>query len=160
MSPKDQQESRTLVHIVWSQIFRFYIHAGMWISITEYVIHTLCGMLIQQSRMTERGNGTISLLTGKSCHSLTKSQAENGLGSICHLHTDYRRQKAMNTIWTRAGVCDRTLTSSHTLTAIRESTSGVCLCSNTECEQLLDGIEAEIWWQARQAYSKWKHTPT
>lgn len=45
--------------------------SGIWIRNMEYDKHHV-GMLCQHTSTTERGNGSISLLTGKSCLSLTQ----------------------------------------------------------------------------------------
>lgn len=102
-------------------------------------------MLCQHSLTTEGGNGTISLLTGKSCHSPTKLhnsfplKMDGALFTAFALITD---GKATHAIWIRAGLRAwvRSYTSRHAQTdSCKQSNSGVCLCWNTECEQLLDG---------------------
>ena len=60
--------------------------SGMWVSSRENDTHTLTGMLCQHSSITEGGNGTISLLTGKSCNSVDLTEfmwkrAERVLGA-------------------------------------------------------------------------------
>lgn len=133
-------------------------------SVPEYVKHTwmwhaLSAMLDNLKGKWDhfplvpfpRGNGSISLLPGKSCHSLTESHGEKPAG-VCSLPShwlptrrpDTRRWRA----WGDLTHTDRLWEGLHHW--------GVCLCSNTECEHLLGGIEREIWRQRKWTYT---HTP-
>lgn len=65
-SEKDQRESRRASSIIGHFCFP-YQGCGQE---TRKTTETYTGMLRQHSSMTKGGNGTISLLPGKSCHSL------------------------------------------------------------------------------------------
>lgn len=76
-------------------------------------------MLCQHSSITKGGNGTISLLTGKSCHSLTKRHSSFPLKMERVLLTALRvitGSKGMHAIW----ICDRA-----------RARARVCACDHT-----------------------------
>lgn len=64
--------------------------------------NTHAAMPCQHYSMTEGGNRTISLLTGKSCHSLAERHhgfpPKTGRALFAAFHTDYRQQKAAQAI--------------------------------------------------------------
>lgn len=147
-----EQRRASFMHGVWllPNILTLFLFYNVRNACKHYrqkkITHICTGMLCQHSSITEGGNGTASLLTGKSCHSLTKHHNSSLLkmdwGSIRRFHTDYWWQShARHLNMSRSeGAHTHTHTSRHAQTdSCKETTSGVCLCSNTECEQLLDG---------------------
>lgn len=105
-------------------------------------------MLRQHSSITKGGNGTVSLLTGKSCHSLPKRHSSFPLKMERVLLTALRLisgSKGMHAIWicarARVCVCNHTPAGMHRLGDVSWAAAAteLCLCSNTECEQLVDG---------------------
>lgn len=94
-------------------------------------------MLCQHSSITKGGNGTISLLTGKSCHSLTKRHSSFPLKMERVLLTALKvitGSKGMHAIWicdrARACACDHTPAGMQRLRDVSWAAAG-CVCVQT-----------------------------
>lgn len=95
-------------------------------------------MLCQHSSITKGGNGTISLLTGKSCHSLTKRHSSFPLKMERVLLTALKvitGSKGMHAIWicdrARACACDHTPAGMQRLRDVSWAAAG-CVCVQTQ----------------------------
>lgn len=105
---------------------------------TKKTTETYTGMLRQHSSITKGGNGTISLLTGKSCHSLPQRHSSFPLKMERVLLTALRLisgSKGMHAIWicdrARACVCSHTLAGMHRLRDVSWAAAG-CVCVQTQ----------------------------
>lgn len=105
---------------------------------TRKTTETYTGMLRQHSSITKGGNGTISLLTGKSCHSLPTRHSSFPLKMERVLLPALRlisSSKGMHAIWicdrARACVCNHTLAGMHRLRDVSWAAAG-CVCVQTQ----------------------------
>lgn len=105
---------------------------------TKKITETYTGMLCQHSSITKGGNGTISLLTGKSCYSLAKRHSSFPLKMERVLLTALKLitgSKGMHAIWicdrARVCACDHTLAGRHRLRDVSWAAAG-CVCVQTQ----------------------------
>lgn len=105
---------------------------------TKKTTETYTGMLRQHSSVTKEGNGTVSLLTGKSCHSLPKRHSSFPLKMERVLLTALRLisgGESMHAIWicdrARVRECNRTLAGTHRLRDVSWAAAD-CVCVQTQ----------------------------
>lgn len=117
---------------------------------TKKTTATYTGMLRQHSSITKGGNGTVSLLTGKSCHSLPKRHSSFPLKMQRVLLTALRLisdSRGMHAIWicdrARVCMCNHTLAGMHRLRDVSWAAAGrVCVQTQSVNSYWMGGGEA------------------